>query len=447
MPGTRLIVNNGRIIDPANKIDAIGTVVVNEQGVIESVGPVLKSNEERADDRVFDASDCVVSPGLIDPHVHLREPGGEDQETIATGAAAAINGGFTSVCAMPNTTPSLDNAAMMEFVTQRGIEAGQCRVFPIGAVTKARLGEELAEITLMHRAGAVGFSDDGDVVESPAMMTKAFQLIKATGLALMQHCQEPSLTRGAVMNAGPIALKLGLAGWPAVAEEMIVERDIRLNRGIGCRYHVQHISCAGTVEIVRRARADGQPVSAEASPHHLLLTDEACIGYNTDAKMNPPLRTQTDVDAVRQGIADGTISVLATDHAPHTKERKDLEFDLAPFGILGVETALALYIKALIETQVIDWPKLIELLTIAPARLCNLHHEPHNLGTLSIGSPADVTVIDPNATWQIDRRDFLSRSRNTPFDGWGVTGRAIGVVVGGDVKLDRVGRASAALVI
>ena len=432
----RIIINNGRLIDPASNTDTIGDLVI-ENDTITHMGKPLNANQLKNDDEIIDATDRIVTPGLIDPHVHLREPGGEDQETIASGAAAAINGGFTTVCCMPNTTPALDNAAMMKFIIQQAREANQARVFPVGAVTKGRNQHELAEINLMAHAGAVAFSDDGDVVESPAMMEKAFITIKHTGRCLMQHCQDPTLTKNAVMNAGNIATKLGLIGWPAVAEELIIERDIRINKRIGCRYHVQHISSAHSVELVRRARKENQPVTVEASPHHLLLTDETCLDYNTNGKVNPPLRTAEDAQAIRQGVADGTITILATDHAPHTEEKKSLEFDYAPFGLVGIEFALPLYAKALIEINLIDWPRLIELLTINPARLCNLDLLEKPLGTLAPGSAADITIIDPNHEWTIEADDFKSKSQNTPFLGWKVKSRAVTVIVGGQIKLDR----------
>lgn len=474
-----LLIVNGRVIDPASGMDQVADVAIAD-GIVAAVGPKLsRFNAER----IFDAEGCFVSPGLVDPHVHLREPGMEEAETIRTGTLAAVQGGFTSVCCMPNTMPALDDDAMMEFVYTQAERTGACRVFPVGAVSKGRKGEELAEIMLMARAGAVGFSDDGDCVESPALMVRALTYIKPTGLSFMQHCQEPSLTRGSSMHAGSVSTRLGLTGWPRVAEEMIIERDARLNRGIGCPYHVQHLSSGGSVNIVRRARLDGVPVTAEVSPHHLLLTHEevehqgrsarsgdgpghAASGadgrvqalsipaYNTNAKMNPPLRERSDINAILEGVADGTITVLATDHAPHTLDRKNLEFEAAPFGIVGLETALALYIKALVEPGVIDWPRLIAMLTVEPARLCGLdrldagpgagrgaggvigwaHRSGLGLGRLHVGGAGDVTVIDPALDWTIDASAFAGLSRNTPFDGWRVRGRAISTIVGGDVK-------------
>lgn len=432
----RLIIKGGRVIDPAHGIDTNGDVVI-EDGCFASVGG---SADVGQGDRVFDASDCIVCPGLIDPHVHAREPGGEEAETIATCTAAAVEGGFTTVCCMPNTQPALDHAASIKFVYRQSKEARRARVFPVGAVTKGRQGTELAEVGLMSEAGAVGFSDDGTVVASAGVMVKALKYLAMIDRALMQHCQEPTLTGNSVINSGPTAVRMGLIGWPAVAEEMIIERDIRLNRRIGCSYHVQHVSCAGSVDLIREARADGQPVTAEATPHHLLLTEEMCDGYNTMAKVNPPLRRQSDVDAVRAGVADGTITILATDHAPHSKELKALEFDAAPFGMVGLETALGLYVKALIEPSLIDWPRLIGMMTINPAMLCRLDGLPHQLGTLGIGRQADVTVIDPLESWEIDERVFAGKSSNTPFIGWKVTGRAVGTFVGGRMKLDRHGR-------
>ncbi|HVU63891.1 MAG TPA: dihydroorotase [Phycisphaerales bacterium] len=436
-----LLITSGRVIDPASGVDREADVAIAD-GLVAAVGEGLARSGA---DRVIDAGGCIVAPGLIDPHVHLREPGMEQAETIRSGAAASAAGGFTTVCCMPNTTPALDDAALVEFVYTRAERAGPgARVFPVGAVSKGRRGEELAEIMLMAQAGAVGFTDDGDCVASPGLMARALAYIKPTGLALMQHCQEVTLTRGASMHAGAVATRLGLGGWPRVAEELIIERDVRLNRGIGCRYHVQHLSSGGSVEIVRAARAAGQPVSAEVSPHHLLLTHEEVDrhgGYWTSAKMNPPLRERSDIGAILEGVADGTITVLATDHAPHTADRKALDFESAPFGIVGIETALALYIKALIEPGVIDWPRMISMMTIEPARLCGLdsleaggtRRGGLGLGRLHVGGAADVTVIDPNLEWTIDAGAFVSLSRNTPFDGWRVRGRAVATVVGGEV--------------
>jgi dihydroorotase len=429
----RLTIINGRVIDPGNDLDEQTDLVI-EGGKVVSLGRVSKP-QVSLDSRVLDASGCIVCPGLIDVHVHLREPGQEEKETIASGAAAAVAGGFTSVCCMPNTQPALDDDSRIEFVFRQAQRADLANVYPIGAVTKGREGKELAEIVLMAHSGAVGFSDDGVGVASAGVMAKALTYIAMTGKVLMQHCEDPELGGGS-MNAGTLATRLGLAGWPRVAEELMIQRDILLNRAQSSktRYHVQHLSSGGSVELVRRARADktGQAtITAEASPHHLLLTEESCATYDPNFKMNPPLRAQRDIDELIEGIKDGTITVLATDHAPHTLEDKQVEFTAAAYGILGLECALPLYIKALIDSGAIDWPKLIEMMTVNGADLCGLAGK----GRLSGGSDADVTVIDPNQAWTIDAEQFASRSRNCPFDGWNVTGRAVATIVGGDVKL------------
>lgn len=435
---TAILFKGARVIDPASRTDRVADVAV-EGGLVRAIGPGLAPP---AGAETIDCRDLILAPGLIDPHVHLREPGGEHKETIATGAAAAVEGGFTTVCCMPNTSPALDSPEIVEFIARRAEQAAAAhpsgataRVFSVAAATKGRKGEELAEIHLLTRAGAVGFSDDGDCIASAGMMARALTTIKPTGLAFMQHCQEPTLTKGSVMNSGALATRLGLTGWPAVAEDLIIERDVRLNRTIGCRYHVQHLSTAGAAEIVRRARADGQPITAEASPHHLLLTEEACAGYDTRAKMNPPLRTQKDVDALRAAVADGTITILATDHAPHTEDEKSQPFDSAPFGIIGLETALALCAEALIHTKLIDWPRMIELMTINPARLCNL--DQRGLGSLQTNGPADITLIDPDARWTISVNDLKGKCRNTPFLGRQVRGRAVMTMINGRIAMRR----------
>lgn len=424
---TTLLIRGGRVIDPASGHDGIADVAIKD-GLIAAIGKNLSRSDVA---REIDAKGRIVAPGLIDPHVHLREPGQEHKETIRTGALAAVVGGFTTVCCMPNTQPAIDSPEIVEFVHARGRAANLARVFAVAAATRGRKGEELTEIELLAASGAVGISDDGDCIPTAGMMSRVLSATAATGLVFMQHCQDPTLTRGSAMHAGEISVRLGLGGWPRVAEEIIIERDVRLNRGIGCRYHVQHISSGESVEIVRRARALNQPVTAEASPHHLLLTHEACDGYNTNAKVNPPLRERKDVEAVRQGVADGTITVLATDHAPHSIDEKSLPFEDAPFGLIGLETALPLYVEALIESTLIEWPKLIELLTIQPARLCNLDRS--GLGRLSAGGPADVTIIDPDAVWTIGTEHLRSKSRNTPFLGRRVKSRATCVVVGGRI--------------
>ncbi|MFM8783921.1 MAG: dihydroorotase, partial [Phycisphaerales bacterium] len=375
----------------------------------------------------------LVCPGLIDPHVHLREPGGEHKETIATGTAAALAGGFSSVCCMPNTSPCLDSAPLVEFVRLRAREANHARVFVAGAATVGRAGEQLAPMAAMARAGAVAFTDDGEGIASAQVMLRVLQMAKAVGRPFMQHCQEPSLTHGAAMNSGVLQARLGHGGWPSVAEELMLQRDLMLNRAVGARYHAQHLSAAGSADLLRAARAAGQPASGEVSPHHLLLTEDACDGDRTDAKMNPPLRTARDVQALRAAVADGTIDVLATDHAPHSPAEKARDFASAPFGIIGLEHALPLYREALVDSGAIGWPRLIELMTLQPARLLGL--DSMGLGTLRVGAPADVTLIDPDAAWTVDPAAGRSKSRNTPFAGRALRGRALHVFVDGDHRL------------
>lgn len=423
-----LLIRGGRVIDPASSTDATLDLAIRDDR-IEAIGKGLSS---AGVDRVIDATGKLVVPGLIDPHVHLREPGHEHKETIASGTQAAVVGGFTSVCCMPNTAPALDAPELIRFVYDAAARTGACRVFPVAAATKGRKGEELAEIELLAQAGAVAISDDGDCIPTAGVMARVFGAVARTGLVFMQHCQDPTLTRGASMHAGEISVRLGLTGWPREAEEIIIERDVRLARASGCRYHVQHISSAGSVEIVRKARAAGARITAEASPHHLILTHEACDNYNTSAKVNPPLREASDRDAIRAGVADGTITVLATDHAPHADFEKSLPFEEAPMGLLGLESALPLYAEALVHTGLIGWPRLIAMLTLEPARLCGL--DAKGLGVLRAGGVADVTILDPDAAWTLDAGALKSRSRNTPFAGRSLRGRATATIVGGVVR-------------
>ena len=422
-----LTLRNGRVIDPANGIDQ-KTDITLARGKVVKVGKVSKPTG-----KVFDATGCIVCPGLIDPHVHLREPGQEDKETIATGSASAVNGGFTSVVCMANTSPAIDDDGRIDFIYWQAAREAVCNVFPTGAVTKGRKGEELAEIGLMAEAGAVAFTDDGDAIASAAIMAKALTYVKMTGRAIMQHCEEPTLVEGGAMNAGALATRLGLPGRPAVAEDLIIQRDIMLNANVGGGYHIQHMSTKTSVDLVRAARKAGQPVTAEVTPHHLLLNEDACASYDPNYKMNPPLRRKEDVKALLKGVKDGVIAILGTDHAPHTREEKELEFAASPSGIIGLDCALALYAKALIETGTIDWPQLIAMMTINPAKLCLLKSK----GTLGPDADADVTVIDPNEPWTIDIDQFASKARNCPFGGWQVAARPVATIVGGEFKLNR----------
>jgi len=439
-PPSDLLIRGGRVIDPASGLDKVADVAV-ASGRIASIGKKLPIPTGC---RVIDADGLIVTPGLIDPHVHLREPGGEHKETIATGSAAAARGGFTAVCCMPNTTPALDTPELVRFVLDRSAQAMRhshaARVFPVAAGTKGRRGDEPAEIQLCAQAGAVAFSDDGDAIASAGVMSRVLTHVKRTGLVFMQHCQDPTMTRGAAMHAGTLSATLGLGGWPRIAEEIIVERDARIAASVGCRYHVQHISSAGSCEILARVRKDPAVrslITGEASPHHLLLTcDEvnARGGYNTLAKVNPPLRDKADVNALVEAVASGVVTVLATDHAPHSADEKALPFEEAPMGMVGIETALPLYIEALVTSGAISWKRLIALLTTEPARLCGL--DTLGLGTLAVGGPADITLIDPDEAWTIDARSLTSMSKNTPFDGRKVRGKAVAAVIAGRLPAD-----------
>jgi dihydroorotase len=436
-----ILIQEGRVIDPGTNTDRVLDVAIAGGRVVE----IGKGLSPLANATIVNARGCIVSPGLIDPHVHLREPGHEHKETIASGSAAAARGGFTAVCCMPNTAPALDTPELVRFVYDKGHEAmmsaaqtggTSARVFPVAAGTKGRRGDEPCEIALCARAGAVAFSDDGDAIASAGVMLRVLGLVKETGRVFMQHCQEPSLTRGAAMHAGELCTSLGLSGWPRAAEEIIVERDVRLARGTRCRYHVQHISSAGTCDILRTARHDADArtlITGEASPHHLTLTADACDRYNTLAKVNPPLRERKDVDALRQAVADGVVTILATDHAPHSPDEKALPFEEAPMGMVGLETALPLYIESLITSGAIGWKRLIALLTIEPAKLCGL--DQLGLGSLRVGGPADVTIIDPDLAWTIRADQLTSLSTNSPFDARKVRGRAIATIVAGRLML------------
>jgi dihydroorotase len=420
----RLLIRNGTIIDPSAGMPRHADLLIEDDLI---VGTGDFSHVEDA--TILDATDRWVTPGLIDPHVHFRQPGDEAEETIATGAAAAVAGGFTTVACMPNTTPPLDDEASIEFVLRESASVGLANVLPVGCLTKGRLGEELAEIGGMHQRGAVAFTDDGAGVSDSGVMRRALQYCRMFDTLVMQHCEDPQLSGGAV-HGGAVAAELGLPGIPPEAEEAMLARDLILNKRIGCRYHVQHISTAGAVELVRRAKADGQRVTAEAAPHHLLLTDEWLRSFDANYKMNPPLRTADDVTAVIRGVIDGTLDCLATDHAPHLAEEKAVPLADAAFGILGLEPAFGLYMKALYEPGHIDENRLIEMMTVVPARLLGMDR-----GTLGDGRTADVTIIDPTLEWTVDTTQFKSKSRNCPFDGWNLTGKPVHTIVAGKVLM------------
>lgn len=422
-----ILIQYARVIDPLSGLDATRDLLIRD-GRISAIEESISGSA----DRVIDASGKVLAPGLIDPHVHLRDPGQTHKEDIASGTAAAVAGGFTTVCCMPNTQPCLDTPEIVEYIRAKAEREAHCRVFSVAAATQGRKGERLAEIELCDKAGAVGYSDDGDVIESASMMKTVLQTVKTTGKAFMQHCQELTLTQGATMHAGSVAMKLGEKGWPREAEELIIERDIRLNKSIGCRYHIQHMSSGDSIELVARAQEQGIPVTAEASPHHLLLTHEAIETHGTLAKMNPPLREQADAEALRKGVADGIITILATDHAPHHADEKRNPMSEAPFGIIGLESAFSLYHKALVETGHIDMPKLIELMTINPAKLCNL--DTCGIGSIAVGGAADLTLIDPDHHWTLSEDHLVGKSVNTPFLGWELSARPVMTIVNGQIR-------------
>lgn len=416
----RIRISGGRIIDPG-RTDTVGDVVV-EDGRIRSVGPA----DGEAADRVVDAGNCLVVPGLIDIHVHLREPGHEYKETIASGAAAAAAGGFTAVCAMPNTSPVNDNAQVTRFILERARDAGAARVYPVASITRGLRGEQLSEFAELKAAGAVAFSDDGRPVVGSRMMRRAMEYARGFDMPIVSHCEELDLVGDGVMNEGVVATRLGLAGIPNAAESIMVMRDIALAELAGTRLHICHVSCAESIAAIRAAKDRGVQVTAETAPHYFTLTEEAVAEYDTRAKMNPPLRTEADRQAVRRALADGTLDAIATDHAPHSILEKDVEFDQAANGIIGLETALPLSLR-LAADGVLPLTDLIAKLTVVPARILGLP-----CGLIP-GAAADITVIDPRRTWTVDAERFASLSRNCPFDGWPVTGRAVLTMVDGRI--------------
>ena len=417
-----LLIRGGRVIDPSQSIDAVQDVLVKD-GVIAEVGKGIDP-PKRA--REIDAGGLVVTPGLIDVHVHLREPGGEHKETIATGARAAVAGGFTAVCAMPNTVPVVDTPAGVGFVLAQGLAAAAARVYPMGAISVGQEGKQLAAIGEMYEAGAVGITDDGNPVMDSGLMRKALEYAQAFDIPVADHPEDLGLSGAGVMNEGLVATKLGLHGKPNAAEDVHIVRDLLLAELTEGHIHLQHVSTAYGVEAIRQAKARGVRVTAEASPHHLILTDERVEGFDTDAKMNPPLRSLEDREAVREGLSDRTLDVFATDHAPHHYDENEQAFADAPNGIIGLETALGLGLTYVVGEGLIDLPTLIHRMSIGPAQAFGLPG-----GTLAVGSPGDVTIIDPERAWTVDRDSFLSKSRNTPFHGWELKGRAVYTIVGG----------------
>jgi dihydroorotase len=422
-----LLIRGGRVVDPAQGIDGVNDVLVRD-GLVVGVGPAGSQQIGKADETI-DAAGLVVCPGLVDMHVHLREPGREEDETIETGTRAALAGGFTSVACIPTTAPPIDTQSTVEFIHQKAARADTCNVFVVGCVSRDRAGKELADIGQLVEAGAVAFSDDGAPVYDAELMRRALEYCRMFDRPILAHEEVLELSHGGVMHEGLVSLVLGLTGMPAAAEEVMIGRDVALAEVTGGRLHVMHVSTAGGVALVRAAKARGTRVTAEACPHHFTLTDECLRGFDSNFKMSPPLRTADDVEAIIAGLADGTLDCIATDHAPHAREKKMLELDRAPFGILGLETAVGLCVTRLVNPGRIGWPRLVEALSTAPARILGV-----NRGTLRAGAIADITLIDPSLTWQVDVERFASKSVNSPFHGWTLTGRAVATIVGGRVK-------------
>ncbi|HKP74422.1 MAG TPA: dihydroorotase [Longimicrobiaceae bacterium] len=425
---SRVLIRGGRVVDPSRKIDAALDLLLAD-GAVAALGESLQAPEGA---EVVDAAGLVVAPGLIDVHVHLREPGGEHKETIASGARAAVAGGFTAVVAMPNTDPPVDSPAAVGFVRAQGLRAGLARVYPSGCITLGQAGEQLTEIGELIGAGAVCVTDDGKPVMNAGLLRMALEYSRSFDLPVALHEEELTLSRGGSMNEGIIATRLGLGGIPNAAEDVMIARDLILAELTGARLHVQHVATRGGVELIRAAKARGVRVTAEGSPHHFTLTDEAVEWYNTNAKMNPPLRAAADRDAVRAGVADGTLDVIATDHAPHHYDEKEQAFEDAPNGIVGLETAVGLAFTELVATGLIDLPTMIERMSCAPARAMSLAG-----GTLAQGAPGDVTLLDPHLEWTVDPAEFQSRSRNTPFAGRKLRCRAVRTIVGGRTVWER----------
>jgi dihydroorotase len=423
----RILIEGGRVIDPANKVDDVLDVLI-EDGRIAAVGPKHSARDAAPPDRVLEARGKVVCPGFVDLHVHLREPGREDKETIATGTRAAARGGFTSVCCMPNTHPVNDNQSVTEFILDRAKREGSVNVFPVGAITKGQQGEELAEIGELVRAGCVAISDDGRPVMNAEIMRRALEYASMFGLPVIQHAEDLHLTGKGVMHEGLVSTELGMRGIPAASEAIIVARDILLAELTGSHYHVAHITTAEALRLVRDAKGKGLRVTCEVCPHHFALTDEAVRTFSTNAKMSPPLRSARHLEALKVGLRDGTIDAIATDHAPHTIQEKEQEFDYAPNGIIGLETAFGLTMTMLVEGEVLTLSQAIARLTCKPARIFNLPK-----GTLSVGADADVTILDPAREWVVDVKRFASKSRNSPFHGWKLRGEVLATIVGGKV--------------
>ena len=419
------LIKNGRVIDPDAKTDGVADVLISD-GKIAKIGKNLNDKVKET----IDASGKIVAPGLVDMHVHLREPGREDEETVRTGTRAAVRGGFTSVACMPNTEPPIATpgaaAGLKEIIKKDAI----CNVFIVGAITEGREGKRLADFEKMKKEGIVAVSDDGSTVQDKGLMAEAFKNSKKAGLLIIDHCEDTDLSAGGVVNKGFISTKTGLRGIPREAEYEIVKRDLELAGKAGARVHVAHTSCRESVELIRKAKYRGIAVTAETAPHYLALTDECCATYDTNTKMNPPLRAREDVEAVKKGLADGTIDAIATDHAPHTDAEKDVEFDYAPFGIIGLETALSVAAAELVDKKVLSWPGLIAKMSANPAKILGIDR-----GSLKKGGPADIVIIDPAKEYVYTKSSIESMSKNSPFVNWRLKAKVVCVFVGGRLAM------------
>ena len=422
----KILIKGGRVISPAQKLDDICDVLI-EKGKVTAIGKDLEAQGAE----VIDADGKIVTPGLVDIHVHLRDPGLEYKEDIASGTLSAVTGGFTSIACMPNTKPVNDNQSVTNYILNKAKEVGHCRVFPIASITKGLQGESMTEMGELKGLGVYGVSDDGKPVSNAQLMRRAMEYAKPFGITIVTHAEDLELVGSGVMNEGPVSTELGLKGIPWVAEDAATAKEVMLAEFTGAHLHVAHVSTKGSIDIVRQAKKRGVHVTCEVAPHHFTLTDEAVRGYNTNAKMNPPLRSAEDREAVRQGIADGTVDAIATDHAPHHIDEKNVEFSIAMNGIVGLETALPLSLQ-LVEDGLIDLPKAVALLTCGPAAALGIP-----VGQLEEGGVADITVFDPELEWTVDAQQLVSKSKNTPFDGWQMKGAAICTIVAGKVVFTR----------